>query len=193
MRGITESPPTPTALLLAWGEGDRKAFDRLVPLVHDELRRVARRYMNRERPGHTLQATALVNEAYLRLIEVTDVQWQNRAHFFAIAARVMRHLLVDAARARGNLKRGGGKRVSLDEAMLVERQPTGDVIDVDRALTALEALDPRKAQMVELRFFAGLSIEETAEAMKVSVDTVKRDWRFAKMWLLAELRGHRHT
>jgi len=121
------------------------------------------------------------------------VQWQNRAHFFAIAARVMRHLLVDAARARGNLKRGGGKRVSLDEAMLVERQPTGDVIDVDRALTALEALDPRKAQMVELRFFAGLSIEETAEAMKVSVDTVKRDWRFAKMWLLAELRGHRHT
>jgi RNA polymerase sigma factor (TIGR02999 family) len=164
-----------------------------VPLVHDELRRVARRYMNRERPGQTLQATALVNEAYLRLIEVTHVQWQNRAHFFAIAARVMRHLLVDAARARGNLKRGGGKRVSLDEAMLVERQPTGDVIDVDRALTALEKLDPRKAQMVELRFFAGLSIEETAEAMKVSVDTVKRDWRFAKMWLLAELRGHRHT
>ena len=162
-----------------------------MPLVHDELRRVARRYMNRERPGHTLQATALVNEAYLRLIEVTHVQWQNRAHFFAIAARVMRHLLVDAARARGNLKRGGGKRVSLDEAMLVERQPTGDVIDVDRALTALEKIDPRKAQMVELRFFAGLSIEETAEAMKVSVDTVKRDWRFAKMWLLAELGGHR--
>lgn len=189
MGGITGPSATPTALLLAWRRGDREAFDRLVPLVHDELRRLARHYMGHERPGHTLQATALVNEAYLRLIEVTKVEWQNRAHFVAIAARIMRHILVDAARARGNLKRGRGKRVTLDEAMLVTAQASPDVIDVDRALTALGRVDPRKAQMVELRFFGGLSLEETAEAMKISVDTVKRDWRVAKLWLLRALRG----
>lgn len=189
MGGITGPSATPTALLLAWRRGDREAFDRLVPLVHDELRRLARHYMGHERPGHTLQATALVNEAYLRLIEVTKIEWRNRAHFVAIAARIMRHILVDAARARGNLKRGGGKRVTLDEAMLVTAQASPDVIDVDRALTALGRVDPRKAQMVELRFFGGLSLEETAEAMKISVDTVKRDWRVAKLWLLRELRG----
>ena len=189
MGGITGPSATPTALLLAWRRGDREAFNRLVPLVHDELRRLARHYMGHERPGHTLQATALVNEAYLRLIEVTKIEWQNRAHFVAIAARIMRHILVDAARARRNLKRGGGKRVTLDEAMLVTAQASPDVIDVDRALTALGRVDPRKAQMVELRFFGGLSLEETAEAMKISVDTVKRDWRVAKLWLLRELRG----
>jgi RNA polymerase sigma factor (TIGR02999 family) len=189
MGGITGPSATPTALLLAWRRGDREAFDRLVPLVHDELRRLARHYMGHERPGHTLQATALVNEAYLRLIEVTKVEWQNRAHFVAIAARIMRHILVDAARARGNLKRGRGKRVTLDEAMLVTAQASPDVIDVDRALTALGRVDPRMAQMVELRFFGGLSLEETAEAMKISVDTVKRDWRVAKLWLLRALRG----
>jgi RNA polymerase sigma-70 factor (ECF subfamily) len=189
MGGITGPSATPTALLLAWRKGDREAFDRLVPLVHDELRRLARHYMGRERPDHTLQATALVNEAYLRLIEVTQVEFQNRAHFVAIAARIMRHILVDAARARGNQKRGGGKRVTLDEAMLVTNQATPDVIDIDRALTALGKIDERKAQMVELRFFGGLSLEETAEAMNVSVDTVKRDWRVAKLYLLRELRG----
>jgi RNA polymerase sigma factor (TIGR02999 family) len=189
MGGITDPSDTPTALLLAWRRGDRAAFDRLVPLVHEELRRLARHYMGRERPDHTLQATALVNEAYLRLIEVTQVEWQGRAHFVAIAARIMRHILVDAARARGYKKRGGGKRVALDEAMLVTDAPDVDVIDMDRALTALTKIDARKAQMVELRFFGGLSLEETAEAMNISVDTVKRDWRVAKLWLLRELRG----
>jgi RNA polymerase sigma factor (TIGR02999 family) len=193
MGRITDPSDTPTALLLAWRRGDRAAFDRLVPLVHDELRRLARHYMGRERPDHTLQATALVNEAYLRLIEVTQVEWQGRAHFVAIAARIMRHILVDAARARGYKKRGGGKRVSLDEAMLVADGPEVDVIDIDRALTALAKIDSRKAQMVELRFFGGLSLEETAEAMSISVDTVKRDWRVAKLWLLRELRGGRAT
>jgi RNA polymerase sigma factor (TIGR02999 family) len=149
--------------------------------------------MGRERPDHTLQATALVNEAYLRLIEATQVEWQNRAHFVAIAARIMRHVLVDAARARGYQKRGGGKRVELNEAMLVAGQPDLDVIDVDRALTSLASVDERKAQMIELRFFGGLSLEETAEAMNISVDTVKRDWRAAKLWLLRELRGERRT
>jgi RNA polymerase sigma factor (TIGR02999 family) len=189
MGAISDPSENPTALLLAWRRGDRKAFDRLVPLVHEELRRLAHHYMGHERRDHTLQATALVNEAYLRLIEAGKVEWQNRAHFVAIAARIMRHVLVDAARARGNRKRGGGKRVLLDEAMLVTDQANPDVIDVDRALIALAKIDQRKAQMVELRFFGGLSIEETAEAMNVSVDTVKRDWRVAKLWLLRELRG----
>jgi RNA polymerase sigma-70 factor (ECF subfamily) len=189
MGPIPKPSATPTALLLAWRKGDREAFDRLVPLVHEELRRLAHHYMGHERRDHTLQATALVNEAYLRLIEATQVEWQSRAHFVAIAARIMRHILVDAARARGNQKRGGGKRVTLDEAMLVTNQASPDVIDIDRALTELGKMDQRKAQMVELRFFGGLSLEETAEAMNVSVDTVKRDWRVAKLWLLRQLRG----
>jgi RNA polymerase sigma factor (TIGR02999 family) len=177
---------------MAWGHGDTRAFDQLVPLVHDELRRLARRYMTGERPGHTLQATALVNEAYLRLIEVKRVQWQNRTHFFAIAARVMRRVLVDSARARGNNKRGGSvQKMSLDEGLLVTLQPGRDLVALDEALQALEALHPRKSQVVELRFFGGLSLEETAEALLVSSDTVKRDWRFAKLWLLRELSGQR--
>ena len=178
----------PTTLLLAWGRGDETALDQLIPLVHDELRQLARRHMAGERPGHTLQATALVNEAYLRLIEVNQVRWQNRAHFFAMASRVMRRILVDAARARGYQKRGGGApTVSLDEALLVSGEPRQDLIALDDALNALAAFDLRKSQVVEMRFFGGLSVEETAEALHVSIDTVKRDWRFAKLWLFREL------
>jgi RNA polymerase sigma factor (TIGR02999 family) len=165
-----------------------------VPLVHDELRRLARRYMGRERPGHTLQATALVNEAYIRLIDIKHVQWQNRAHFFAMSARVMRRILVDSARARGNDKRGGGvRKVSFDEDLMGLPEDGTDLVALDDALLALEAVHPRKSQVVELRFFGGLSIEETGEALQVSPDTVKRDWRFAKLWLLRELRGERVT
>jgi RNA polymerase sigma factor (TIGR02999 family) len=162
--------------------------------VHDELRRLARQYMRHERPGQTLQTTALVNEAYLRLIEVKQVRWQNRAHFFAISARMMRRILVDAARARGSQKRGNdAPRVSLDQAVSISKQPHEDLAQLDDALKALEAEHPRKGQVVELRFFGGLSIEETAEALHVSPDTVKRDWRFAKLWLLRELsEGRRH-
>jgi RNA polymerase sigma factor (TIGR02999 family) len=190
MEAIPTVSPNPTDLLVAWGRGETDAFDRLVPLVHDELRRIARRFMGRERPGHTLQPTALVNEAYLRLIEVKRVRWQNRAHFFAMSARVMRRILVDAARARGNQKRGGGaQKVSLDEALVVAGDGGPDLVALDDALQALETVHPRKSQVVELRFFGGLSLEETAEALHVSVDTVKRDWRFAKLWLLRELRG----
>jgi RNA polymerase sigma factor (TIGR02999 family) len=190
MRDISNHTPTPTALLLAWGRGEQAAFDQLVGLVHDELRRIARRHMRHERPGHSLQATALVNEAYLRLIDIKHVQWQNRAHFFAMSARVMRRILVDSARARGNEKRGGDVvKVSFDEAILVSEEPGQDLVALDEALRTLETVHPRKAQVVELRFFGGLSLEETAEALHVSVDTVKRDFRFAKLWLLRELRG----
>jgi RNA polymerase sigma factor (TIGR02999 family) len=190
MEGISAHPPNPTELLVAWGRGETDAFDRLVPLVHDELRRIARRCMGGERPGHTLQATALVNEAYLRLIDVNQVRWQNRAHFFAMSARVMRRILVDFARARGNQKRGGGvQKVSLDEALVVAHEGGADLVALDDALQALETVHPRKSQVVELRFFGGLSLEETGEALHVSVDTVKRDWRFAKLWLLRELSG----
>ena len=179
-----------TTLLLAWGRGDETALDQLIPLVHDELRRLARRHMARERVGHTLQATALVNEAYLRLIEVNQVRWQNRAHFFAMASRVMRRILVDAARARGYQKRGAGaEKVSLDEALLVSGEPRQDLIALDDALNALAAFDLRKSQVVEMRFFGGLSVEETAEALHVSADTVMRDWRLAKVWLVRELSG----
>ena len=148
--------------------------------------------MGRERQGHTLQATALVNEAYLRLIEVKQVRWQNRTHFFAMSARVMRRLLVDSARARGNGKRGGGvRKVSFDEELMGLPEAGTDLVALDDALRALEAVHPRKSQVVELRFFGGLSLEEAGEALKVSPDTVKRDWRFAKLWLLRELRGKR--
>jgi RNA polymerase sigma factor (TIGR02999 family) len=158
--------------------------------VYEELRRLAGRYMKGERMGHTLQATALVNEAYLRLIEVQRVQWQNRAHFFAMAARVMRRILVDAARAKGYQKRGAGAvAVSLDEALIVPDEPGRDLVALDEALSALASLDPRKSQVVEMRFFGGLTLEETAEALQVSRDTVKRDWNMARLWLLRELRA----
>jgi RNA polymerase sigma factor (TIGR02999 family) len=180
---------------VAWSDGETDAFDQLMPLVHDELRRLARGYMARERPGHTLQATALVNEAYLRLIDVNAVRWQNRAHFFAMSARMMRRILVDFARASGNGKRGGGaQKVTLDEAMLVSNEGGQDLAELDEALEALEAVHPRKSQVVELRFFGGLTVEETAEALHMSPETVKRDWRFARLWLLRELGvgGQRH-
>src|SRR4051794_15715744 len=177
----------PTTLLLAWGRGDETALDQLIPLVHDELRRLARRHMAGERAGHTLQASALVNEAYLRLIEIKQVPWQNRAHFFAMASRVMRRILVDAARARGYQKRDGGQKGPLDEAVALADAPSHDFVALDDALTALEAIDPRKCQVVEMRFFAGMSMEETAEALHLSVGTIKRDWRLAKAWLAREL------
>ena len=178
---------TPTALLLAWGGGDQAAFDELVPLVHEELRRIALRHMGRERPDHTLQATALVNEAYMRLVDVKRVQWQNRAHFLAMAARVMRRILVESARSRRFQKRGGAaQRVSLDEALMVSSRGQ-DLLALDAALQALAEVDPRKGQVVEMRYFGGLSVEETAAALQVSTGTVMRDWRLAKVWLLREL------
>jgi RNA polymerase sigma factor (TIGR02999 family) len=184
----TPPPSSPTALLLAWGRGDQAAFDQLVPLVHEELRRIARQRMGRERGGHTLQATALVNEAYLRLIEVKRIQWQNRQHFFAMAARIMRRVLVDAARARRFHKRGGGApMVSMNEALAVSKEPDRDLVELDDALNALSAVDPRKGKIVELRYFGGLSVEETADMLHVSTGTVMRDWRLAKVWLLREL------
>ena len=176
-------------LLARWRDGDEAALQELVPIVHDELRRLARRQMAGERPGHTLQPTALVNEAYLRLVSLKQMQWQDRAHFFAMAARLMRRILVDVARSRGYQKRGGGaQRVSFTKAVdVAQGQPT-DVVALDHALEALARIDGRKSQVVELRFFGGLSIEETAEALNVSRETVKRDWTFAKMWLLRHLR-----
>ena len=190
MTDVRTPSRSPTELLLAWGDGDKQAFDLLVPLVHDELRRLARGYMARERANHTLQASALVHEAYVRLIELKRMRWQNRAHFFAMSARVMRRILVDVARANRNEKRGGGApRVSLDEALLVSPEKGQDLVALDEALSALETVHARKSQVVELRFFGGLSLEETAEALQVSIDTVKRDWRFAKLWLLSELSG----
>jgi len=190
MSTSSDRSPRPTELLLAWNRGDARAFDQLVPLVHAELRRLARRYMARERPDHTLQASALVNEAYLRLIDLKQMQWQNRAHFFAMSARVMRRILVDFARAKHNEKRGGGaRRVTLDEALLPSKEAGHDLVALDDALHALAAVHPRKSDVVEMRYFGGLSLDETAEALHVSIDTVKRDWRFAKLWLLRELSG----
>lgn len=190
MAAIPGSRQNPTELLLAWSRGDPDALNALIPFVHEELRRLAARYMKGERIGHTLQPTALVNEAYLRLIELQQVKWQNRAHFFAIAARLMRRILVDAARARGYQKRGGGApMLSLDEGLVVPAEPGQDLVALDEALTALAAVDARKSQVVEMRFFGGLSLEETAEALHVSRDTVKRDWKMAKLWLLRELGG----
>jgi RNA polymerase sigma-70 factor, ECF subfamily len=191
IRGISSDPSTPTALLLAWGRGDEAAFDRLVPLVHEELRRLARRYMTGERPSHTLQTSALVNQAYLRLIDIRQVRWQNRAHFFAMAATTMRRILVDAARARSNQRRGGGVvKLSIDAAAAVAADQHEDLAAIDEALTRLKAVHPRPTEVVELRLFGGLTLEETASALDVSVDTVKRDWRFAKLWLLRDLGGN---
>jgi RNA polymerase sigma-70 factor, ECF subfamily len=188
MGGTSLRSQRPTELLLAWSRGETRAFDELVPLVHHELHRLARRYMAHERPDHTLQASALVNEAYVRLIRLKHIRWQDRAHFFAMSARVMRRILVDFARARRNEARGGGvPKVSLDEALIVSSGRRQDLVALDDALVALEAVHPRKSQVVDLRFFGGLSLEETAEALHVSIDTVKRDWRFAKLWLLREL------
>jgi RNA polymerase sigma factor (TIGR02999 family) len=177
-----------TQLLVAWNEGDEQALEQLMPLVQDELHRLAHHYMAAERPGHPLQTTALINEAYLRLIDSSRVRWQNRSHFFAISATVMRRILVDSARSRDKLKRGGDAvHVSLDEAMVVTREPGADLVALDDALTTLATFDARKSKVIELRFFGGLSVEETAEVLKVSPVTVMRDWGLAKIWLLREL------
>lgn len=184
------APPV-TALLQAWSAGDTTALDRLIPLVHAELRRLARRYMRRERSGHTLQTTALINEAYLRLVDAHTVDWRNRAHFFGIAARVMRRVLVDFARERSYRKRGGGScRVTLDESLLIAQTPDADLVALDDGLNALAEVDPRKSRAIELRFFGGLSIEEAALVLDVSPETVKRDCRLAKAWLLRWLTEH---
>ena len=176
-----------TAILRAWSEGDRRALDRLTPIIYDELRRLARRYMRQERPGHSLQTTALVNEAYMRLVDYTRMQWQDRAHFFAVSAQLMRRILVDHAR-RHNLKRGGAvPHVSLDDAASVAGEAPTDLVALDDALNALAQLDPRKARVVEMRFFGGLSVEETAVVLSVSPITVMRDWNSAKAWLYREL------
>ena len=177
-----------TQLLLEWGGGDQHALDKLMPVIYRELHRMARRYMAGEKAGHTLQASALVNEAYLRLIDVTRVEWQNRAHFFAVSAQMMRRVLVDFARRKQYQKRGGGLRhVTFHEEMIAGGL-TNDVVAVDEALKALEAIDARKVRVVEMRFFAGLSTEETAQALKISTDTVTRDWKLAKAWLQRELK-----
>lgn len=177
-----------TELLRAWGEGDEGALEQLAPLVEDELHRLAHKYMRREGPGKTLQTTALVNEVYLRLIDIQQVSWQNRAHFFAVSAKMMRRILTDFARSRQYLKRGGGAvQVSWDEALSVSQEQAGDIVAIDDALNQLALLDPRKAQVVELRFFGGLSVEETAEVLKISEQTVLRDWKFAKSWLMRAL------
>lgn len=184
----------PTALLLAWSSGEEAAFDELIPLIHDELHRIARGHMRSERTGHTLQATALVNEAYLRLVDVRQMQWQNRAHFLAMAARVMRRILVDSARARRFQKRGGGAPIdALDEERMAVAEPGRDLVALDDALTAMATMDPRKSRVVEMRFFGGLTVDETAEALHVSAETVRRDWRLAKAWLLSELASEPST
>lgn len=175
-------------LLVAWSGGDQSALEELMPLVYEELRRLAHHYIRRERPGHTLQTSGLVNEAYLRLVDQTNVQWQNRAHFFGIAARLMRQILVDYARRQRYAKRGGdARRLSLDEALIISKERAADVVALDDALKTLAEIDPRQSQIVELRFFGGLSIEETAEVLSVSAGTVMRDWTLAKAWLRREL------
>jgi RNA polymerase sigma factor (TIGR02999 family) len=178
-----------STLLRAWSEGDRKALERLTPIVYDELHRLARRYMKRERRGHSLETTALVNEAYMRLVDYKRMQWQNRAHFFAVSSQLMRRILVEHAR-RHNIKRGDGvPHVPLEEASMVGGGPARDLVVLDDAMNALERLDPRKVQVVEMRFFGGLSVEETAEVLRVSPITVMRDWNTAKAWLYREITG----
>jgi len=178
-----------TELLLAWNSGDSAALEQLMPLVYQELRHLAREHMRREREGHPLQATALVNEVYLRLIDVNRIQWQNRAHFFAVSAQMMRRILVEFARSRRRQKRGGeAVRVPLNDALNVSVDQVTDLVALDDALSMLATEDPRMSRIVELRFFGGLSVKETAEVLKISADTVMRDWKTAKVWLLREVR-----
>jgi RNA polymerase sigma factor (TIGR02999 family) len=178
-------------LLLAWGRGDRVALDELVPLVHQELRRLARLQLRGERNNHTLQTTALVNEAFIRLVDLRRIQWQDRAYFLSLSARLMRRILVDHARSRNYQKRGGGAlNLTLDDIVVASPARGADLVALDDALEGLARVDPRKSQVVELRFFGGLSVEETAEALEVSPETVLRDWRLAKVWLLREVSGH---
>jgi RNA polymerase sigma factor (TIGR02999 family) len=181
-----------TELLQSWSQGNRAASEKLIPLIYEELHRLAQRYMSDEHQGHTLQATALVNEAYVRLVDSTWTGFENRTHFFAVCAQVMRRILVDWARSRKALKRGAGvPELALNEAIAGTAQPGSDLVAIDDALTALAKVDPRKSQVVELRFFGGLSVEETAEVLKISPETVHRDWKSAKSWLRSELqKGH---
>src|SRR5262245_25670482 len=185
------TPPPPnevTQLLREWSQGDQAAPEKLMPLVYGELRRMAHRYMAGQNPGHTLQTTALIHEAYLRLVNQSEKQWQNRSHFFAVAARAMRHILVDYARSKQAEKHGGGaQELSLDEALTVSQERAAEVVALDDALEELAKIDRRKSQIVELRFFGGLSVEETAEVLRVSAITVMRDWSMAKAWLHREL------
>jgi RNA polymerase sigma factor (TIGR02999 family) len=182
--------PHVTELLLSWGRGDRSALDELVPIVHQELRRLARLQMRGERDNHTLQTTALVNEAFIRLVDLRRIRWQDRAHFLALSARLMRRILVDHARSRHYRKRGGGAvNVALDDSIDMSRERGADLVALDDALESLARVDPRKGQVVELRFFGGLSMDETAEALGISAETVLRDWRLAKVWLLREVSG----
>ena len=188
----TASPPEVTKLLLAWGQGDDAALQQLMPIVYEELRRLAHHYMGGERQGHLLQTTALVNEAYLRLVDSSRVKWQNRAHFFAVSAQLMRRVLVDMARSRKYQKRGGDAvQVSLEDVLVGSRERSADLVALDDALNALAATDERASRVVELRFFGGLNIDEAAEALKVSPETVKRDWNWAKAWLLREISGEK--
>lgn len=185
-----QPPKDITHLLVAWSDGDESALEQLAPLIHAELHRLAHNYMRREQPGHLLQTSALINEAYIRLIDWKNVRWQNRAHFFGVAAQLMRRILVDFAREKQYQKRGGGAlQVSLSEAASFVLQRGVDFVALDEALTALGNIDPRKVRVVELRFFAGLSVNEVAELLQVSEETVLRDWRLAKVWLLRHLQG----
>ena len=185
-----KSPDDVTRLLTAWSDGDESALEQLTPLVEAELRTLARRYMGRERRGHTLQPTALINEAFIRLTGARGIRWQDRAHFIGITARLMRRILVDHARARGYRKRGGNiQRVTFHEEFMGSMQPVTDLVALDRALEAFAKVDARKSRVIELRFFGGLSVEETADVLHVSPDTIKRDWRLAKLWLLREMGG----
>ena len=193
MAGLEKSAEI-TRLLKAWGRGDSAALDRLTPLVYEQLHRMARRYMRNERPGHTLQATALVNEAFLRLVDTRDLDWTDRAHFYAVCARVMRRILVDGARSRASIKRGGqADRAEYTTAINLDDLPTpgaeisAQVCALDEALNTLAQIDPRRAQVVELRFFGGLTVEETGQVLQVSPQTVMRDWRLARAWLAREL------
>jgi RNA polymerase sigma factor (TIGR02999 family) len=179
-----------TSLLRAWGQGDEIALQKLMPLVYDQLHAAARRYMAGERAGHTLQTTALIHETYLRVIDIRHIEWQDRAHFLAVCAQLMRRILIDFARSRSYQKRGGAAHhVNFDEALVVTPEPDFNLVALDDALTRLAKMDERKGKIVELRFFGGLDVKETAEVMKVSPDTVMRDWKMAKVWLLRELRG----
>jgi RNA polymerase sigma factor (TIGR02999 family) len=184
----TPPPNDITQLLIAWADGDESALEKLAPLVHSELHRLAHHYLDRERPGHILQTSALVNEAYIRLVDWKNVRWQNRAHFFAVSAQMMRRILVDFARNQQYLKRGGGAlQVSLGEAEALPIDRGADFVALDEALVALAEFDQRKSQVVEMRFFGGLSVKEIAEVLKVSEETVMRDWRLSKVWLMREL------
>jgi RNA polymerase sigma-70 factor, ECF subfamily len=181
-----------TQLLQAWGKGDEQALEKLTPLVYQELHQAAHRYMARQTPDHTLQTTALVNEVYLRLVDLRGLTWQDRAHFLAVCAKLMRRILIDFARSRRSLKRGGeAQTLSLDEGLIISEEPRADLLALDDALNHLTAVDLRKSQVVELRFFGGLTVGETAEVLKVSPDTVLRDWSLAKDWLVRELSGSR--